>query len=235
MKYEILATGSTGNCTIINGWVAIDMGIPYKKLKKHVSGLRLVLLTHEHGDHFNRSTIRTLARERPALRFGCCEWLVNRLLILGVKKAQIDVYTPGKLTRYPDGALNVFPVETPHDVRNCAYKLSLGEPDGGTLFYATDCGSLDGIEAKGFDLYLVEANHTAAEIEIRVATKEARGEFAYERRAAENHLSWEQAVDWLAENMDAHSVWMPMHGHMEKEGGGTDGGTPYVRKDNCTV
>lgn len=49
MKYEILATGSKGNCTIINDEIAIDMGIPYKKIHPYAKRLKLVLLTHIHS------------------------------------------------------------------------------------------------------------------------------------------------------------------------------------------
>lgn len=49
MDYEILATGSGGNCTIINHSIAIDMGIPYKKIEPYVKDLKLLLLTHIHS------------------------------------------------------------------------------------------------------------------------------------------------------------------------------------------
>lgn len=48
MNYEVLATGSTGNCVILNGSIAIDIGVPYKTVKPYAKGLRLVLLTHVH-------------------------------------------------------------------------------------------------------------------------------------------------------------------------------------------
>ena len=35
MEYEILASGSDGNCIIVNNLIAIDMGISYKKLKQN--------------------------------------------------------------------------------------------------------------------------------------------------------------------------------------------------------
>lgn len=79
------------------------------------------------------------------------------------------------------------------------------------------CGSLDGIEAKNYDLYLVEANHTRAELAARLAAKEAVGEYAYERRAAEVHLSREQALDWLAENLGSRSRYLLIHQHKERE------------------
>ena len=48
MNYEVLATGSTGNCVILNGAIAIDIGVPFKKVKPYAKDLLLVLLTHVH-------------------------------------------------------------------------------------------------------------------------------------------------------------------------------------------
>lgn len=86
MTYKIINTGSDGNCTIANDIIAIDMGVSYKKLSPYVDKLELVLLTHIHGDHFNKATIRKLASNRPTLKFGCCEWLVQELIDCGVDK-----------------------------------------------------------------------------------------------------------------------------------------------------
>jgi hypothetical protein len=49
MEYEILASGSSGNCAIINHSIAIDMGISFKKIEPYVNDLQLVLLTHIHS------------------------------------------------------------------------------------------------------------------------------------------------------------------------------------------
>ena len=77
MMYDILATGSSGNAVVINGEILIDCGVPMKKLREsgYIQRLRLVLLTHEHGDHFNAAAVRALHRERPALRWACCGWM----------------------------------------------------------------------------------------------------------------------------------------------------------------
>lgn len=216
MTYDILATGSTGNCVVLNGEIAVDMGIPMKRLREsgYIKSLRLVLLTHEHGDHFKPATVRALHRERPALRWGCCEWMVPNLLEAGVDARLIDVYLCGGITNYGQ-ELVVMPEKVPHDVENCCYKLFIGkEPE--LLFYCTDCGSVDHILAPNYDLYMLEANHTRAEIEARIAEKQARGEFAYEYRAARNHLSQEQALDWLARNAGPNSRYVFLHQHREE-------------------
>ena len=92
MKYNILATGSKGNATIIEDCILIDCGVPFKALKPYYRDLKLVLCSHCHGDHFNRRTITRIANERPMLRFGCCEWLVAPLVECGVQAKNIDVY-----------------------------------------------------------------------------------------------------------------------------------------------
>ena len=110
----------------------------------------------------------------------------------------------------------------PHNVPNCGWKIFhtiIARGHGGSkvekLFYATDASNLDGITAKDFDLYMIECNHREDEIRERIAAKEAAGEYAYEVNAAENHLSWEQATEWLQEN-GPHSTFIPMHQHKDK-------------------
>ncbi len=217
MTYDILATGSTGNCVIINGEIAIDMGIPMKKLREsgYIKSLNLVLLTHAHGDHFKPATVRALHLERPTLRWVCCKWMEPHLLEAGVDKQSIILIKPGRW--YQCGFCIQFKAEIiPHDVQNCGYHLKL---DYETIFYATDTSTLDHIEAKNYDYYLIEANHTRAEIEARIADKQSRGEFAYEVRAARNHLSQEQALDWLARNAGPNSQYVFLHQHKEATNG----------------
>ena len=226
MNYNILATGSDGNATIINDTILIDCGMPYKTIRPYAKQLRLVLMTHQHSDHFRPSTVAMLAYQRPALRWGCCAWMVQDLVKAGVNRTQIDVLEPDMLTVY--AGVSVIPVKLTHNVENCGYKIYA---DGQSLFYATDTGTLDGITAKGFDLYLVEANHVQADIEARAAAKLAAGEFSYEIRAAENHLSFEQARDWLAENMGPSSIWVPMHEHKGKRVC-DDGRAPDVHQES---
>ena len=120
VKYNIISTGSDGNATILEEFVLIDCGVPYKALEPYVPKLKLVLLTHIHSDHFQKRTIKRLAEERPTLRFGCCRWLAP-LLAAGVPERQIDVLEPR--TMYGYGLCNVIPFMLTHNVPNCGYKV----------------------------------------------------------------------------------------------------------------
>lgn len=48
MEYEIIATGSAGNAVVLNKYVLIDIGVPFKALKSVYRDLKIVLLTHIH-------------------------------------------------------------------------------------------------------------------------------------------------------------------------------------------
>lgn len=51
MNYEVISTGSKGNALLIGNEILIDCGVSYRKLKE--KPIKLILLTHEHKDHFN--------------------------------------------------------------------------------------------------------------------------------------------------------------------------------------
>lgn len=227
MTYEIVGTGSKGNAVVLDGEILVDCGVSWKKLKPYAQKLRLVLLTHVHGDHFKPATVRALHRERPGLRWCCCEWMVEPLLKAGVSKRVIDVVEVGILEAYANlGAVQA--EETPHNVPNCAWLIWLLK-DGAArerlmdeierVFYATDAANLDDVQAPGYDWYFIEANHGEAEIEARIAAKLEAGEFAYEAAARENHMSEEQAMRWLAENMGPESRYVLLHQHEDKATG----------------
>ena len=68
MTYNIINSGSDGNCTIINDIIAIDLGVSYKKLAPYVKQLEIVFLTHVHQDHFNKKTIQRSCRNQSAAK-----------------------------------------------------------------------------------------------------------------------------------------------------------------------
>lgn len=211
MHYRIIATGSKGNAVVLNDYILVDCGVPFKKLKDNYRDLKIVLLTHIHSDHFNRSTIRRLARDRPTLRFGCCSWLVADLLKCGVSKRNIDVYEIGKVYDYK--AFKVSPIKLYHDVPQCGYRIFA---DGKKAMYATDTAHLQGISAKGYDLYLLEANYEQSELQERIRAKEENGGYIYEYNIPDRHLSKEQADEFIFENMGANSKYVYLHEHREE-------------------
>lgn len=210
MNYNIIASGSQGNAVVINNCVLIDCGVSFKALKDTYKDLQLVLLTHIHSDHFKPKTLGILARERPTLRFACCEWLVKYLVNAGVNPSNIDVLEIGKIYDYR--AFKVSPIKLYHNVENCGYRLYFGEEKA---LYATDTEHLDGITAKDYDLYLIEANYTEEDLQERIDAKMRTGEYCYELNVANRHLSHKQASQFLLDNMGENSKYVFLHEHKE--------------------
>ncbi len=121
---------------------------------------------------------------------------------------------------YGYGICNVIPVLLVHDVPNCGYKLHFPI---GKVFYATDTNNLNGIKAKHYDLYMVEANYEDDVIQEKIAAKKEAGEFAYERRVLQTHLSKEKCDDFIYRNIGPSGEYVYLHCHVDNEkGGGTE-------------
>ena len=217
IAFHVIATGSTGNAVVLNDFILIDCGVSYKALEPYVQKLKLVLLTHIHGDHFRASTIRTLAANRPKLRFAGCRWMVRPLVLAGVRPENIDVLEVGTLYAY--GLCNVIPVMLYHDVQNCGYKIHIG---GKKAIYATDTGNLDGISARNYDLYLLEANYGEQEIKDRIAAKKEAGEYIYEKRVLRFHLSKDACDNFIYKNIGPNGQYVYLHGHERTNDEGQD-------------
>lgn len=187
----------------------------------YLKKLRLVLLTHQHSDHFRARTLQYIHEQRPTVRFLVPQWLLKPLLNIGISRSVIDsLATPDEGVFYTQlGSFYMTP--TPHDVPNCAWHIfppQTGEPPH-SVFYATDCANLDNVKAKWYGLYLLEANYREAELEARMQEKLDAGEYSYETRAAQTHLSEEQAKAWIAQQAaPGRSQVIYLHQHRERRG-----------------
>ena len=200
--YQVLSSGSQGNCIIYHNTIAVDMGIPYSTIKQIQSSLQIVLLTHIHGDHFNISTIKKLAFERPALRFACGEFLAKYLE--GIKN--VDILESGKIYDY--GQFKISPITLYHDVPNFGYRIFKGEHK---TIHITDTAHLEKIEAKNYDLYAIESNYNEDTIFESIKNKQAKGEYAYQIGSIQTHLSEQQARDFIFKNRGEHSDVLRLH------------------------
>lgn len=215
MEYKIIRTGSAGNALLLDGRILIDCGVPYKDIQPYVDGIQIVALTHEHSDHFNRSTISRLAYEHPGIRFCAPLHLLKQLDEIGINSKNIDVANTGMMLGYKGATIASFDV--PHDVQNVGYLVSIGFEDA---VYITDAGTVDFVPdqmVRDCDYYFIEANYNETEIQKRIIEKEMAGVFCYERRVLDTHLSEEQARRFIQRVARPDSKVIFMHGHIEKE------------------
>lgn len=209
IHYNIISSGSKGNAVLINDCILIDCGVKSELLKPYWNDIKIVLLTHVHGDHFKKTTIKKLAKDRPTVRFGCCKWLVDELVKCGVSKNNIDVYDFEK--KYNYGVFELISVSLVHNVPNCGYKLKF--KDNSKMIYATDTNNLNGVIAQDYDLYMIESNYDDEEIQERIRVKEERGEYVYEHQVLKNHLSKTKCMNFIAKYMGDNGTFIAMHIH----------------------
>lgn len=211
MNYKIINSGSDGNATVIEKIILIDCGLALKQIEDYISNIEIVLLTHEHSDHFNSRTIARLTKEKPNLKFACGEWLKNRLIRCGVNEDRIDVLEIGKMYNY--NKFKISAIKAYHDVPNIGYRIYIEDKK---LLYITDTSTLDGIKAKDYDVYLVEANYEENQLKEELELSELNGEFNYRKRVQYTHLSKEKCLDFYFNNCKEDSKLEFMHVHKDR-------------------
>ena len=200
---KVISSGSEGNAVIYNNAIMVDCGVTLKSLEAVKSSLKIVLLTHKHSDHLKIRTLQRLQAERPTLRVACGDFLLEELPCI----KNIDVLQVGKIYDY--GAFKVSPVKLYHDVPNFGWRIFL--PNGQKIFHATDTAHLDGITAKGYDLYAIEHNYCEEYIQQAIEEARANGEYTHAYGNINTHLSIQQARAFIETNRKESSEVLELH------------------------
>jgi phosphoribosyl 1,2-cyclic phosphodiesterase len=199
---EIIASGSTGNAVLYNKTILIDCGVPFKKIEPYLGTIQIVLYSHIHGDHLNIKTLKRMQFEKPSLRVGCGNFLVQNLE--GINN--IDIFEAGKVYDYC--SFQISPIILFHDVEIFGYRLFV---DGEKIIHATDTEHLEGITAKSYDYFCLESNYDEETIIDRINEKKMRGEFAHEIGSINSHLSFQQCNDFFYKNKGVNSQLIRLH------------------------
>jgi len=200
---KVISSGSEGNAVIYNNAIMVDCGVSLKALEAVKRSLKIVLLTHKHSDHLKLRTLQRLQAERPTLRVACGDFLLEELPCI----KNIDVLQVGKIYDY--GAFKVSPIKLYHDVPNLGWRIFL--PNGQKIFHATDTVHLEGISAKGYDLYAIEHNYCEEYIQQAIEEARANGEYTHAYGNINTHLSIQQARAFIEANRKESSEVLELH------------------------
>lgn len=200
---KVISSGSEGNAVIYNNAIMVDCGVSLKALQEVKRSLKIVLLTHKHSDHLKIRTLQRLQAERPTLRIACGDFLLEELPCIN----NIDVLQVGKIYDY--GAFKVSPIKLYHDVPNFGWRIFL--PNGQKIFHATDTVHLEGISAKGYDLYAIEHNYCEEYIQQAIEEARANGEYTHAYGNINTHLSIQQARAFIEANRKESSEVLELH------------------------
>lgn len=201
--YKIISSSSKGNSVIYDNSIMVDCGISFDSIKPFLKDLQIILLTHEHKDHVNYSTLKKIIFERPGIRIGYCnDWFLE------LQGRNIDRFKIGSIYDY--GLFKISPFKLYHDIENCGYRIFINNYK---IFHATDSNHLEEILAPNYDLYAIESNYDEETIFERILEKESIGEFAYQRYSINSHLSEQQANNFFYKNKKDTSILLRLHKH----------------------
>lgn len=196
MNLKVIASGSKGNCTWLKSSagenILLDAGIPYKKIAEAMNfeNVDYALITHEHSDHANKTTIQTLLERGTEVymtegtRFAM---KLERRHNLHIFWARLDM----ELIEIESCKFNA--LQTVHDAAE-PVKFSVFI-DGERLLYVTDTMYMthwnDGV---AFTIMMVETNYSESDLE------KSKVDEWQKKRIRECHLSIEQVVkhfEWM--------------------------------------
>jgi len=146
MRCIVLASGSRGNCTVIEGsagTLLVDAGLSAKELLGRMGSagvdpdkIDAVLVTHEHGDHIRGLDV--LARKLDIPVYATEGTLRDFLLYRRLSKKPLSHHTCRYLERFSVGDFHIDPFATSHDAAEpCGFVISEG---GARIGYCTDTG-----------------------------------------------------------------------------------------------
>lgn len=207
MNYNILSSSSKGNAIIIEDILLLDCGVSYAKLKPYINKIKLIFISHSHKDHLNLTTASIIKYNKPNIKFvtGSKE-IVVMLLNSGIDKKNIWYLKAEKW--YNLGSLKIRLDELTHDVPNYALHFEYKNKKG---IYIIDTANVDNIKAKGYDLYLIEANYKDEVLEKHIKANMSSNDRYYLDRVSKTHLSYSKANDFLIENMGDNSTYEYLH------------------------
>ena len=218
MRLVVFASGSTGNCALVQGGgrsVLLDAGISAKRICAALEGLGVdparldgVFVTHEHSDHV--SGLNVFAKKYPLPVYApgpVAEAL--RQICPGAAPCVRDLEPERPLSL---GCMTVTAFPTPHDAAfSVGYRV---EADGAVLAAATDTGCVTDTMLRyfsGADTALIEANHDTVMLQ--------NGPYpAYLKRrilSDRGHLSNAECT-WLAAVLAGQGARRIVLGHISK-------------------
>lgn len=208
-RFAVLSSSSSGNASVLDvdgHGILVDFGIGPRNLGKLLESIQVtwnrvkaVVLTHLHSDHWNRATLKLLARTGTPL------WChVDHAADLGRQSdAFVKLHDAGLVRQYQAnspfdlGSCVCTPLPLWHDVTTFGFRFDCPAKSW-AMAYAADLGTWAGDLAERLadvDLLAIEFNH-----DVEMELSSSRAERLIERVLGDSgHLSNEQAAKLLAE------------------------------------
>lgn len=210
---DIIASGSNANAVIYDEKILVDIGVNYEKLKDKLKNVKLILLTHEHGDHLNCTTLRKILVNHENIKLGVPNYLINYFDNLGINKNRYHVYKVG--TVYDYKTYKIVPIKLYHDVPNVGYRII--RCDVYKHLHITDTNTVEGISAMNYDSAAIECNYEENKANNLIEIAKINEEFTHIRGSINSHLSVRQTCDFVKDNNIKRLIPLHISSAMKEE------------------
>lgn len=195
MDIKVIASGSSGNATIINDGktaLLLDAGISIKDLERGsgfmLSRVSACLVTHEHQDH--SKACKDLAKRGTDIYASA-----GTLRAINADGHRYKAVSP--LTSFSVGTFDIMAFDVKHDAAEPFGYLIYSSHTHEKLLYFVDTAYVR-YSFSNVDYFVVECNHGERELRESVSRGVISPELA--ARIAKNHLSLERLLNFLKAN-----------------------------------
>lgn len=193
MNIKTLATGSTGNCYLIDDGetqLLIELGIQFKRIQKalnyQVSKVAAVLISHSHQDHCKGV--------QGALDASVDVYMSKTTKQeIGIEHNRIRLYQNKKQFRI--GTFTILPFDVKHDVENHGFLIQ--SDNGSKLLFATDTYYVK-YRFNGLTHLMIECNYSRKILDENI--ENGRIHEFLGNRIIGSHFSLENVLEFLKAN-----------------------------------
>lgn len=203
INYEIIKTGSSGNCVIIED-VMVDCGVPFNQIKEKLYDIKYLIITHIHRDHLKPQTLKRIKKLHPKIVVLGNYEVHQDIVDLGMTEGVDVVTNEGFGADTPDYIFT--PFLCPHDVLCYGYTW---RKKGNTIIYATDTESFEHAPDEKYDYLFIESNHDIKKLEMaRGSTRNGYDPYLSGIR----HASTQQSkAFYYMRRRSKESKWIELH------------------------
>ncbi len=155
--FNVIKSGSDGNCTVIDEEIMIDCGITLKEIEhRELLKIKTLLITHKHSDHLNIPLIKKMLKLNPTLLIITNQNTLDHLNPK-LKTSFLKIILEHGVSANLQNGIAVSVYEMEHDVPCIGFHISL---ENAEVMYFTDTNTTKHIPSHlKFDVILGEANY----------------------------------------------------------------------------
>lgn len=199
IDYEVIGSGSSGNCVRINNFM-FDIGLPFKRIHDALFKTEFIFISHVHSDHLNLATYRQVRRLFPTIK------IIGNAEV--AQKVRLDIVAK-RDTRIECDGVSVIPFLAPHDVMVYGWTWQRNEED---YIFVTDTYTMKYAPNHKYDYLFIESNHDQHKINAIMGSNTVK-KFGYHAEdGALRHLSTQDSkAFYYLHRKSKESLWVELH------------------------